>query len=189
MEFVYVKWLICYLNKYINLDGYDKKIKNSELYYVPIKDEKIDYYQEKSRPYLEYFYIRNDVEIDKLSDNEKKFIDDNKNIEYNEEIEKFIVDTMNKVLFKEFKEGRVLTTYGSPAKKYLAYNDSIVIGFRFDEYNNDKKLERLVWSQNYFDKLKYLKEIGEEIKRIGKERLNRDITVIIYNEYTVTNRK
>ena len=184
---IYVKWVIQYLNKIINLKDYDNKIKNSNLHYIPINENEIDYYQKFSKPYLDFFYIRNDINLDKLTDEEKKFIEYNQSHEFNEEIEKFISITLDKVTkIDNDKFDRFLITYGAPSKRYLAYNDSLVIGFRFDEYNNDNNLSDLDWRNNYFDKLEYYNNISNEIKKIGREKLNKDISIIRYNEYTIT---
>jgi len=186
MKEIYVKWLINYLNDMIYLIEFDKKIKENELCFVPIKSDEIDLYQKYSKAYLDYFYIRNDINIDILNQDEKKYLEENNNKEYDDEIKKYIELTLDRVLFSRNMSGsRKLVLYGPPLQNYMAYNDSIVIGFRFDEYNNEKKLADKEWMDNYIQKMKYIDELFSKIKEIGRTKLNKDIFIIKYNEYTI----
>lgn len=182
---IYNMWLIEFLNKKINLKEYDEKIKNSDLHFVMVKD--LDYYQKMSKPYLNYFYIRNDINIDKLSDEEKEFMEKNKENDINLNIEKFINDTLDKVIkIENDNDENFIVDYGAPSNNYMAFNDSLVIGFRFDEYNNDNNLNDDDWMNNYNAKMQYLNELVKEMMDIGKVVLNKSIRIIKYNEFTIT---
>ena len=187
MKEIYVKWIIEYLNNKINLKELDDKVSKSELRFIEIKEEDLDYYQKLSRPYLKYFYIRNELNLDKLVEDEKKFIENNKEKVYDLEIENFISKTIDKViLLEDTKFDKFKIAYGPLRDEYMAYNDSIVLGFRFDEKAKIDGLDDDMWLKNYLDKMLYIKKLVEEVKIIGQEKLNKEVKLIKFDEYSVT---
>ena len=84
-----------YLIKTIRLDQYDESLKNSNLSFVNIIENQ-DVYQLMNSSLLNYFYIRNNIYLDKLTNDELNFLKQqltSLNYNINEEIETLKIDS------------------------------------------------------------------------------------------------
>ena len=122
---IYRRFFTEYLIKKLNLIEYDKMVQE-----LNIDNNYLDFYKDYTSDYLDYIFIRNNLYVSKLSDNEKEFILRNENSAYNDEIELFIEKTYRKVI-DGFGENHYCF-YGKQIKNYCVKSDMIVIGI----YNN-----------------------------------------------------
>ena len=186
----YYELLMDYLIKNTDIKKIDDEIKNCKDFIFDIenvKEDKIDFYQFVCNNKLSFFYVRSNIYIERLDENEKKFLDslipDGK---YNDEVDLFIKKTYSKVTSEGPFRGKekYLLNYGpSNTNKFFASNNTLVIGSRMDEYvnhiDNDKEREE------YFKRFNYFETKSREVEENLKEKLNYDVKVIIYDESSV----
>ena len=152
-----------YMANKMGLSLIDRTIENSSLNYVSIKEEDMDIYQYLSSDIMNYFYLRNDIHLERLDDNEIAFLknlSNNEQVELNEEIILYIESTMSKALSSLIDEPNVLATYGPNAMEYKVPSNSLVIGFRYDEFNLDGMTEE-EWDSNHDEKMMDLSDMFE----------------------------
>lgn len=182
-----------YIIKKIDLKLFDEKIVNSELGFTPLSNEKMDIYQYFSSDELIYLYIRNNIYIEKLTKEQVKFLKQrikSKNFTLDKEAEKLIEDSYQKVIFEDLlQDGKKYNIlFGPDSKSFLAPNNSIVIGFRYDEYNKDG-LDDGAWFEKHISQIKFLKEIFDEMQEVFNEKLPEGTKIINYNDMSIIPRK
>lgn len=78
MENLYRVTLEQYLNQQFHLERYNMFLKNSDLHFIPAEKENVTTYQQRSFLNLDYIYIRNDIYLDRLSDDDLNILSDSK---------------------------------------------------------------------------------------------------------------
>ena len=151
---LYMYYFTKYLIKTIRLDQYDESLKNSNLSFVNIIENQ-DVYQLMNSSLLNYFYIRNNIYLDKLTNDELNFLKQqltSLNYNINEEIESFIEKTYKKLIFETINNNPNMIAKIShgpiSSSAFFSRNDALVIGFRYDEFNLNGKDEK-TWHENY----------------------------------------
>lgn len=185
---LYRKLFTEYIIDKLNLKKYDDELKNSELNFIPIQEEKMDIYQYFSSDILKYFYIRNNLYIEKLDKDAIDFIEQRiKAQEYNlDKIARDIIErTYRNVLFKDKIDGfKTFVFYGPDSMSFSADSEAVVIGVRYDEFNlngmNDDD-----WDNNFVEQQKLLFKMLTILKYEFEEILNNPVAIIKYNEYSV----
>lgn len=160
---LFVKYLI---NKTI-IKEYDNKIDSYNLRFVKCESNDLDFYQNFSSEYLNYYYLRNNLYIYRLSQEENDFLKNiliSKNFELTEDVIKFIENTFRKVIFEKVNDEEITNVnYGPDYVLNLASNDSIVIGVRYNEYDNG--LDNEEWMDNYLKQKKILEKDSLELSK------------------------
>lgn len=108
-ELLYKKLFLDYIIKKLKLNEYDEKLNKSDLNYISISLEDKDNYQKNNSRNLKYFYIRNNMYIERLTQEDIKFIQNKrKNSEelLDEEWIKFIESTYPKIIKEETNRNR-----------------------------------------------------------------------------------
>ena len=72
---LYRKLFTEYIIEKTELKKYDEEIKNSNLNFIPVEEEKMDIYQYFSCDILKYFYIRNNLYLEKLDKKDINFLE------------------------------------------------------------------------------------------------------------------
>ena len=120
-----------------NIKQIDNEFIKSSLKYISITESQQDFYQLISCE-LKYFYIRNNLYIQRLSKDESGFIMsriNNNNYAYDSEVEQFIKNTFKKVISEG--DGYInFYNFGPTHLDYSAPVDSLIIGFRNDDFEN-----------------------------------------------------
>ena len=176
-----------YLIEKIDLKKYDDLIKQNEYKFLPIDEESMDVYQWFNSEELSYLYLRNNVYLMNLSKNERKeFLSMLKKdgIVYTKEMEKFINSTYKKAIFEDIKRNPCMISFGPLTGAFMALNNSMVIGIRYDEFNRNGFLDG-EWSKNYMSQLKYISIISNKIEKEVEDKLQIVCNVFKYNEYSV----
>lgn len=190
IRIIYIKFVYEYLMRNTNINNVDEMFSICfEFDFPPISKESMDQYQIIASNYLKYFYIRNDIDINNLTDDEKRFIEEriqNNNLDYNEEINDFIRRTLPRVISKEDEKlgDSYLINYGPASSEYyIASNKSLVIGFMYNEYVNDDL-------DDYESQIKYMERedfVETQCKKLEQEMsrsLNIDVKVLEYKNVT-----
>lgn len=192
LYFLYRKLFTEFIIEKIDLQKYDEKILNSRLNFPIVNEDNMDVYQYFSSDILTYFYIRNNIYIENLSLEERKFfqnrIDEN-NFELDDTARKIIDDTYGKIIFEDtMKNGEICETfYGPNSSSYLAQNDAVIIGVRYDEFNLNG-LSDNEWDKLHDEQLVYLEDVLYKMKLNTKDKLTKPILFLRYNEFSVMNK-
>lgn len=166
---LYSDLLVKYFIKKYDLNIYDNMLKNSNRNLSPIDSEEMDIYQYTSSDYLSYLYIRNNIVLENLSNEEIITLSNFNNNELDKEKESFIEKTYKKVIFSQG-----YTMYGSNNSKYLKDSSDLIIGLRYKEYEENK-----------IDQRTYLDLFIPELERQLNSRNLDNISVIEYNSYNI----
>lgn len=180
----YHKLTLKYLLKKIPLLDYDKTLENNENKFIKVEKENMDMYQYLCSDDLDYFYLRNNLYIERLTSEEYEYL---KNIDSNSEEDEFIEKTLQKVI-TELPDRKVSLCFGSDNLKYFKPNGSLIIGIRYDEFS-----DKIPDDENWFDTYTSIKEELEWILdafSFSYKSLNgMPIEVVSYNEYTTVKMK
>ena len=125
---IYRRFYTEYLIKKLRLLDYDKLLQE-----LNIENNDLDFYKRYSSDYLKYIFIRNNLYVSKLTEEEKEYLLRNENSDLNEEIESFIERTYKRVI-NGFGDNDYCF-YGKQIKTYAAKSDMIVIGIYDDKYD------------------------------------------------------
>ena len=177
-----------YIIKKLDLLKYDKLVENSELNYVAIKDENMDIYQDFTKDYLKYFYIRNNLYIERLTREEKEYVFQNfvlDNIELDEKMTEFIEKTYPKIIFEKTNNQTISKiNFGPNNEQYYALNNSVVIGLRYDEFNLNG-LSDDEWDKLHNKQLDNLMNILDDFVNNESSKLNTPLSIIVYNDFSI----
>lgn len=176
---------IDYFIRKLDLKEYDDKIKNSKFNYKKLERKNMDIYQATCADKLDYFYVRNNFYIERLDEIEKSFVYNcigNKLNTPDLIKDRFIERTFRKVIFEDvMHNGEVCTTnYGPESPRYYAYNNSLVIGVRHDEFNEAELSE-----EDEIEKMKFFLNICKEIEMNISEKIQTPVNVIKYNDFSI----
>jgi len=186
----YYNYLIQFISRIIEIKRLDQIMQKSKNNYKRVSEDEMDIYQYLNSPFFHYFYIRNNLSIERLTESELKELETliNKNGEnYNDEIELFIQKTFVKVITENINEQPTTQiNYGPFDLKYMAPNSSIVLGMRYEDdndYTNDNYIELKNSRETEIDFLTSLIRI--KYTPIIKEKLGLDFAIIEYNSESI----
>lgn len=181
MYSLYTDFLVNFIINNTSILNYENLLNKSGLDFYAVQDENKDFYQKTTGKYLEYFYVRNNIHLENLSNEETKFLSDrilNDEFNYDEKVEKFISSTFKRVISEvDVRKDPVIINYGPEADKFYAPSNALVIGFRYDEdtYNESNKVNKIIFVNDVITKLQ--KEISE--------KLNVEVSIIIYDNFSI----
>lgn len=190
---LYANLLIKYINSKFNISSYEERIENSGLNFVPIEESNMDSYQFISSDTLKYFYLRNTLHIDRLGKSDYMFLKNKlkKNDPLlDKETEAFIARTFEKVsLENEAESNRAFCVrYGPDSNNYFGTRNSIILGFRYDEFNQ-QGLDDNEWNQQYDQQIIFLTQMLADIENNINSQNDIQVQVIKYNDFSVRTRK
>lgn len=126
-----------FIEKY-KLDEYDNVLVNSPFSFPKVKEEDMDIYQYLASSNLSFIYLRNNLYIERLSQEEKNqlvWLAQEDELEYTPEVEALIETTFRKVIAENPTDEENLNVfYGPMSGDFLAPDNAIIIGIRYDDY-------------------------------------------------------
>lgn len=189
---LYRKLFTEYIVQKLELNKYDKELEESILKFYTTPKEDMDVYQYFSSEELKYFYIRNNIYIERLTDENIKFLRDKiekKNYDLDDETKELIENTYKKVIYEgNIEDGKkYITLYGPNNRNYLAPSDSIVIGFRYDEFFEDR-LEDAIWRIRHLKQVEYLDKIFSDMNNNFGNIFEEEVKIFRYSQFSVIKR-
>lgn len=182
---VYSNLLIQYMSKKFYLLNADKELEKHNDIFSEIKEENKDLYQHSSTGYLKYYYIRNNIHIERLSQEELKYLYDiynSNNLHLTKEREEFIENTYLNVIV-EINTKDVSVNYGPDDKQFIKPSNAIIIGVRYNEFKNiDDSSNSITRFINAEGKIQILNNFLEY--KVRKEN-SIPFFVIKYNDYSI----
>ena len=135
----YSSLLVQFFMKKYRLSKIDKQLeKNSDIFHVVSFYDK-DLYQHLSEGYLKYFYLRNNIHIERLNTEQLNYlfsIYKTNNLELTQQNEKFIEDTYLNIILEDPNAKNVNINYGPDNLQYYKPPNSIIIGVRYNQFEN-----------------------------------------------------
>ncbi len=180
---LYNYFLNLYILKKYNLKKYDNKLKNSSLFKHVSVGQK-DIYQYRAQNFLEFYYLRNNIFIERLTEQEKEYLNsriNSQNLDFDDVTEKFINNTFMRVVLENANTNH-MTIFGPNNSKFIKPSNSIIIGLRYDEdfVEQDKSFE-----QTYYEREKILYFINNALKTEFERKINLPFDVIVYNDNSI----
>ncbi len=185
---IYMNFLYDYLIDKTDIKKFDDNLKNNiKNEFSPIDKENKDMYQFMANGKLEYYYIRNNINLSNLSEEEIAFIDNrikNNDFTYDDEVEKFIESTLKKVISFSNDENISINFGPGDSSSFYVKNGSLIIGQRISEFVSYdlKKYENQI---KYFKRNSYLEQMNNDLKISMFEKLVIPVSVIRYTDQTV----
>ena len=175
----YNNFLTSFLKEKLPLEQIDENMSKSELDFVKIKEEDMDFYQITNTFNLNYIYLRNNIYIEKLNDEDIKYLEKNK--KYDEEVSAFINRTFKNVI-NPYDDSKMIF-YGPENRNFMCNSDDLVLGIRYDEFNS--KLEEEKFKENFLKKQELISQLILVLNIVGLKELNCNLNVIQYNEISI----
>lgn len=166
--------LIDYLCDICKLDEYDSFLSNSENEYLKVEENEQDVYQYFCNKRLNYFYVRNNLFIENLNEEEISFLSDKAyNYLYDDASKLFVEKTFKKII--ENKSSASDNVFcGNLNSKFLVPKNTLVLGLRY------------VYNKN---NLSYIyEEIGkltDVLEHSFSNRLNVSTQIIKYDDSSI----
>jgi len=142
LQITYKNFLEIYISSLVDFEAIDKIIKDSNLEFKKINDDSYNIYHKESNLNSKYLFIRNNIHIENLNDEQaQKLIN-------NDLSEDFIKDTINDVL----KEDKDFLSYDSDPNN-LVFTKGLIFEFAYDgsELSDVEKQEREIVIKQIFD--------------------------------------
>lgn len=175
MEEKYKLLLFKYLYQILNLSLYERLLQENNIDYID-KEDIMGETQKLYSCYSKYFYLLNEIELYKLSQDEKIYL---MNLDLNDKVDNkvefFIKNTLSRVLM--LNSSNNVTYYGPHSYRFKARNNQIVLGLKIDEFGFAHEIIKS--DDKMLEEQKIIDEIISKIEEAGKH-LN--IKIIKYNE-------
>lgn len=178
--------LLQFLIRDFYLRDFDQELKNNDDLFRPVAPGAKDLYQASASRFLEYFYLRNDLHIERLCPKDQRILRsfyEAKTFQLNEKTEALIKRTYLNVILHEPAVRNHLINYGPNNKTYFAPSNAIVIGVRYDPLAGmEEKADVFdLFSNSAFLLQTYIDFIEKKLKKVTDVPLR----VIEYNEFSV----
>ena len=169
--------LINMLIKTLDLTKLEEDFSKSKNAFRPISEEEQDLYQQMSSDKLKYLYLRNNIYVERLSEEELKILDNNKN----EEVYPLVQETF-KTVINDYPDKQMITNYGPDANDFYTQSSNIIFGIRVDDTFFPEGVNKVELIMNREFELDFLKHYLET--KI-KDNCQIDGTVIKYTKNSV----
>lgn len=160
------------------LNKYDYELENSNLHFNQVKKEDMDMYQYNSL--FKYFYIRNNLYLEKLG--EENIL---KLLSNNNDKKDIVLRTFKNII--NINDGYKVC-YGPDTDNFWYDSDILVLGFRFDEFS-DNGLSDDAWEEEFYKKRTYLNNMFSVLESTLTKKLDLKVKVCEYDKYSVINNK
>ena len=186
----YYNYLIQFISKIVEIQQLDQILIKSKNEYTKVNPEEMDIYQYMNSPFYNYFYIRNNISIERLSPEEllelERFVNQNKET-IDPEIESFINKTILKVIIENPNmDFTTMINYGPFEIEYMSENASIVLGLRFEEDEDYTKANYIELRNNKETEIDFLTSlIKTKYIPIIKQKLGIGFSIFKYNKESV----
>ena len=183
---IYMDLFYKYLLKNINLKSYEKELSAMSL--KPIEKDEMDFYQSLAHQFLSYFYIRNNVYLERLANEQVEFMAQkiiNSNFELDNKTEEIIESTFRNLIFENVTgnfDSNFIVNFGPNLPQFHAPVNALVLGIRFQNIiknGNPKTIEqyRLILAE--------LDSIIERMEEDFSDILKIPVKVILYDEKSI----
>ncbi len=184
---LYSDLLYRYLIEKLKLNTYDEMIRDARNHFEPVNDNKMDFYQLLAKDYLKYFYIRNNLYIERLTNEELTFLRkkiEGENLDFDEESKEFIQKTYPKVIAEIDDSKDINVNYGPDNVPFYKSAHALIIGVRFDDYYLAANETEEEWNNKYPSREFELENITFCLEK-SLEKFEVKGYVIRYNDFSI----
>jgi len=181
-----------YLKNKLHLHDYDDRIANSSLRFIPVSREDMDYYQSISTMGLKYIYLRNEIYVEKLSEQDVLYYTSltqaelrSPGIKSLERVRRTYTDIIDGVTGQEKKDSvSGMSRYGPDSDRFWFPSDQLVFGIRHDEFADNGLGEDEAWMNNNFAQTSFINGIIEQMSAECSRIIGKKVNVLLYDEFT-----
>ena len=181
--------LDAYVVQVLNLGGYDRRISESDLLFVPVSEEDMDFYQYISTFGLDYFYLRSETYVEKLSAEDIEYfsrltkaelpVPSEKTMERVEKTWRSVIDIGN-------DDGTIhMCRYGPDTDRFWFPSTVLILGFRYDMFADVGLGQDEEWLKNNDKQILFLNDLFLETEERFQSLNNMEAGVIWYHEYVI----
>ena len=95
----------------------------------------------------------------------------------------FIATTFKETI-RENKDQKLAYNYGPSSSTYMADDESLILGFRYDEFNLNGMTDD-VWDANNDKQWAILEQINPQMEQLLSSKTGMPVKVIQYDEYSI----
>lgn len=184
---LYSNLLNAYMIKILDLRKYDETITTSSNKFKKINEEDMDLYQFLASDFLNYFYIRNNIYLERLSPEDINYLFNllnTKQYELTDNTIEFIKRTY-KLCVSETIGSNEFVNYGSDAVQFYRPINSLIIGFRFDDFYVEDNQADEMWNIMNDRRKEEVKNVFIQMQKELENKLDIPISIIQYDEFSV----
>ena len=178
-----------YLMSLLSLKKYDEMLKESELRFIKLSNDDIDYYQLFSTMKLDYLYLRNNLYIEKLSVediNKVCKLSDYDLVNPGEDLFKLVERTfLNIINPGNSSSAKHMVCYGIDSDEYWFESDQLVFGLRYNMYFHDNGVSDEQWYKNYLSQMKFLHNLIFRMKTECSKIIGKPVNFVLYDEVAI----
>lgn len=178
----YKKLFENYLKEKLPLQLIDDNMKKSDLKFVPIKEEDMDFYQISSTMGLDYIYLRNNLYIEKLNKEDLELLSTLET--YDDKAKDFINRTYLTVINPYENDEKRIMFYGPENGKHLCDSTDVVLGIRYDEFEPNGMGDE-EFQKNFLEQLRLIAQVSTLLEIASPNELGSNVKVIQYNELSI----
>lgn len=179
-----------YLLNKLSLKEMDDKISNSKLLFIPVVNENMDVYQMLSSLNLKYIYLRNNLNVDKLSVDDIDLV-----VNLNDQLLRKPSDELFNLVDRTYKNvidlnrsdediGHMVC-YGPDRDNFWFDSRELVFGVRCDEYADNGLGEEQEWLDNYFEQMQFLGKLFNDLENKYSDILGIKVNFLYYDNVSI----
>lgn len=181
-----------YLLNKLQLKEMDDKVANSGLAFIPVENDNMDFYQKFSTMKLKYIYLRNFLYVHKLTNEDIDTIINlsvnqlrNPSVKLLELIDSTYKDVINAGSVDKNEDVVYKKCYGIDSDDYWLDSDSLVFGFRHDEFADNGLGDGDEWGDNYNKQLDFLADLLIDNSKLCSDILNMKVKFLYFDDISV----
>ncbi len=190
---LYSNLLTEYFIRHFKLKEYDDALINSPYSFPKVKEGNMDIYQYLASPKLSFVYLRNNLYIERLSDEEQMLLVEKASedeIAYDDKIDQLIGATYKKVMLTNpTDEEATNILFGPDNKNFMAPNNAIVVGIRFDDYQQIPGQKDEDWLEENNNRLQDVHTLSIIIESKLSRETGIPTVAIKYNDFSITKKE
>ena len=178
----YSDMLYIFLIEKLELKKLDNLLNNSNYNFKIVKEKDMDFYQKLGSKYLKYFYIRNNIFIERLTESEKEYlkqVDINALNNYD-----FIENTYLKICLEDMNSNSMVN-YGPDHVDFYKPQNGIIIGYRYDDFDKEENEDEDLWFKKHNKRILELDFLNVAFNKLVNNKLKTKVYLVRYNEYSV----
>lgn len=186
----YNNLLIQFFMKEYSLSDVDNELLKRKEEFKEVPYEKKDMYQKSSEGYLKYFYLRNNIYIERLSIEERDYLNKiylSGNFLLDKDKEDFIRNMYLKVILEDPYSEISNINYGPNNGKFIKPSNAIIVGVRYDEFNGLTNKDDII--DKYSKTFSNLQMLIDFLEYKIKREKSIPFYVIKYDEFSVNCKK
>ena len=138
---------------------------------------------------LKYFYLRNNIYVEKLP---KEYIDkifkltNNDLISPSNDIIKIVESTFKDAIDVNVeKDVTCMSCYGPDNERFWFPSNELISGFRHDDFGDNGLGKEEEWAENNNKQIMFINAISDGLKKLATDTLKMPVNVVWYNRYTI----